>query len=565
MVRLPLEYQEVEYLESTGTQYIELDFGFDPTDKIETKFSITDTRTNDKYIVSPVEWNTNNNRFAMGVHWVYAIGFGGANTSTTKFSPNMNNDGHIHEWHYSNRLFEIVDLGRSKNVSAINFGSTTANLRLFYGYNTNTSGKIASYHHKKADGMEINLIPCYRKPDNKHGMYDTVSKTFYTNSGTGEFLVGNNVYYDTTNLFESRRRILLTTPHLESPTPANPLTFRSNMTTKLKEGKVYFTPIQEGTGDPSPDNVRPILGWDGITVTISKDNVWDEQWELGYYSVFTGLPVANSGYIRCKNRILVKNSKEYCFVHPQNKGDMQILWYDRNDNYISYNTLEGVRAHRVYTSPSSACYVRFYLGLQYGTTYNNDVSVNCNPTNTSYEPYTGTQIAIPFPQTIYGGYVDLVNGEVVEEWHKWVEDGSRAPSYWIWQQDSTNNVYTALFSALPSEYRHNADFGYIEKVKCPTRKYVGINSQARVNSNIISLYRAASGASFAYSFTGAEFADMTKADLQAYLAENPIEAVYILQTPIHHTIDPQVIRPLKGTNTIYSDANGNIEIKFWKH
>ena len=194
MVRIPSEYQEVEWIESTGGQYIDLPFGFDPTDKIETKFSITDSRSTDRYIVSPIEWNTNNNRFAMGVHAVYAVGFGGSTTSTTRLSPNTNNDGHIHEWHYSNRLFEIVDLGRSKDVSAINFGSTTANLRLFYGYSTNTRGKIATYYHKKADGTKVNLIPCYRKSDNEIGMYDTVTKTFFTNQGTGTFLKGGNVY-----------------------------------------------------------------------------------------------------------------------------------------------------------------------------------------------------------------------------------------------------------------------------------------------------------------------------------------------------------------------------------
>ena len=36
-----------------------------------------------------------------------------------------------------------------------------------------------------------NLIPCVRKSDSKPGMYDTVSKTFYTNAGSGEFIVPN--------------------------------------------------------------------------------------------------------------------------------------------------------------------------------------------------------------------------------------------------------------------------------------------------------------------------------------------------------------------------------------
>ena len=35
----------------------------------------------------------------------------------------------------------------------------------------------------------MSLIPCVRRFDNKPGMYDTVSKTFFTNAGTGEFVV----------------------------------------------------------------------------------------------------------------------------------------------------------------------------------------------------------------------------------------------------------------------------------------------------------------------------------------------------------------------------------------
>ena len=38
-----------------------------------------------------------------------------------------------------------------------------------------------------------------------------------------------------------------------------------------------FTPKQEGTGDPSPENVRPISGYDGVTVTQSKDEAQVKQ------------------------------------------------------------------------------------------------------------------------------------------------------------------------------------------------------------------------------------------------------------------------------------------------
>ena len=31
----------------------------------------------------------------------------------------------------------------------------------------------------------------------------------------------------------------------------------------------HITAVQEGTGDPSPDNVRPIVGWDSVTLTYN--------------------------------------------------------------------------------------------------------------------------------------------------------------------------------------------------------------------------------------------------------------------------------------------------------
>ena len=43
------------------------------------------------------------------------------------------------------------------------------------------------------DVLIRNFIPCYRKSDDKPGMYDTVNDTFYTNAGTGEFVVGGDV------------------------------------------------------------------------------------------------------------------------------------------------------------------------------------------------------------------------------------------------------------------------------------------------------------------------------------------------------------------------------------
>lgn len=39
---------------------------------------------------------------------------------------------------------------------------------------------------------------------------------------------------------------------------------------QLEKLAIEFLPKQAGTGDPSPENVRPITGWDSVKITVSK-------------------------------------------------------------------------------------------------------------------------------------------------------------------------------------------------------------------------------------------------------------------------------------------------------
>ena len=196
---LPSAYQEVEYLQSTGTQYIDLPFGFDESDVIDMDASI-DTSENsngDKYMVSPKTWENNaKKRFGLaGVESPSAalgVSFGSVNTNDSKLTPLTTNDGSKYSWHYENRIFSIPDLGLTYDASSATFGGTTANLRLFYGYNANSKGKIYRYTHYKSGVKVIDLIPCYRKSDNVIGMYDIVNDVFYTNNGSGTFIKGND-------------------------------------------------------------------------------------------------------------------------------------------------------------------------------------------------------------------------------------------------------------------------------------------------------------------------------------------------------------------------------------
>lgn len=42
----------------------------------------------------------------------------------------------------------------------------------------------------------------------------------------------------------------------------------------IKHLRVYFSPKQSGSGDPSPENIRPIEGWDAVEVNNSQENLF---------------------------------------------------------------------------------------------------------------------------------------------------------------------------------------------------------------------------------------------------------------------------------------------------
>ena len=77
------------------------------------------------------------------------------------------------------------------------FISTTGEQSFYIG-STNSSNYAENFKCygaklKYQGGLIRNCLPCYRKSDGKNGMYDVITKAFYTNSGTGSFTKGANV------------------------------------------------------------------------------------------------------------------------------------------------------------------------------------------------------------------------------------------------------------------------------------------------------------------------------------------------------------------------------------
>ena len=74
----------------------------------------------------------------------------------------------------------------------------------------------------------------------------------------------------------------------------NPATFTTNLARPLTKFEVPLLPVQSDSGDPSPDNVRPISGWSGVTVTANGQTIL-AAWESVAGVVYGGVLDAAAG------------------------------------------------------------------------------------------------------------------------------------------------------------------------------------------------------------------------------------------------------------------------------
>lgn len=190
--RVPTAYQEVEYIESTGTQYIDTEYKPNFNTKVEADVE--------------VPASASNNCLLFGGRNVYGSQMFETGWNTSK---EMSNDyGAYREFTqtaYDGRMLVVRDkeklLVNGNLVSSVTGASdftSPVNMTLFCW--NQTAGVVASngfkvYSCKVYDnGVPVRyFVPCYRKSDNVIGMYDLVSGTFFINAGTGTFTKGSDV------------------------------------------------------------------------------------------------------------------------------------------------------------------------------------------------------------------------------------------------------------------------------------------------------------------------------------------------------------------------------------
>lgn len=201
--RLPNGYQEVEWIQADGISYIDANIIFMNTTELEVDFQYEDNPIADFGFITGIYAN----EAQLAISKVYGEPTRGYSRSFEINTTVVENDARVyfslqgrHKGILAYKYTKIDDLemGNNNNVPASVIGKKMV---LFAAYQ---SGKI-TYKSKakiyscvvKENGEYIrHLIPCRRLADNVKGMYDIVNDVFYTNAGTGKFLVGVDVHYN---------------------------------------------------------------------------------------------------------------------------------------------------------------------------------------------------------------------------------------------------------------------------------------------------------------------------------------------------------------------------------
>lgn len=351
--------------------------------------------------------------------------------------------------------------------------------------------------------------------------------------------------------------------------------------------KASWEPVQEGSGNPSPENIRPIKGRDSVKVercgknllpfgerieNIYRQQIMTSDDLLLLSKAYAGQKVTLTFSVETQNIVfndavedqLRKRIGFECNGTLADGTETYSLqcWLDNRDGELSKNgrktktvtiTMPELAAGDIKfyaQNIKSGSFVAYGFGIYAGTT---------DPT--TYTPYIGQTNTLTLPETVYGGEVDAVTGEGQKVWKSVALDGTENWNTWGVNKNNTN--VTGFFTYDINDYSN--DGSNIDKILCSTMSNEEKNIWGGKN---IGVGLAGSGSSkyLIYCITTNTLPDTTDdkkavASFKTFLANlyaagTPVQVAYKLATPTPFTATgAQPIPALAGANTILTDAD----------
>ena len=319
-----------------------------------------------------------------------------------------------------------------------------------------------------------------------------------------------------------------------------------------------WTPAQEGSGDPSPENIRPIKGRTEIKVERCGENLLNiKPFDTRIQKGITFEYVPDGG------------------IHIQGTASASAdsptfpVWHLPPGKYYGPNTPTGVSASIVIRRNGSNLWLNtkgifeilagdvtkyWYAIVANGTTLNNTIYPYIVPGTTApttYTPHIGRTNTLTLPETVYGGEVDA-EGKGQETWKMLTLDGTEewklvnryceAAYRDLGIPSSKDDITAAKLSQYADRYIIDDPFANALADKC-----AWVYSSATYPYANLRIKHAAEQSTL----------ENWKAYLAAqYAAGTPVQVCYKLAEPVPFTsTGAQPLPALAGVNTVLTDAD----------
>ena len=338
------------------------------------------------------------------------------------------------------------------------------------------------------------------------------------------------------------------------------VTFEDGEHKHLTSLTATINPKQSGSGDPSPDNVRPISGWGSVNVTRSGKNLLPYPYASsnanktvngvtftvtndGILTV-TGTPTKGTSFTFSKNLIDAIGLKAGDEIYVSTGTAYDTKAYFRL-LYTNPTPMEGITRidvdvkKIVITNDMVTRGLWFELWIPSG---NGSISITVKPmvsfsSDGIYEPYTGTTYHTDLPETVYGGSFDVVNGVLTVD-RAMVDLGTLNWGY--------NSSYEFFYSKINSLKKNG-------NLLCSAYNFVGPKSNEAM-ANVVNGSIATSVTQYA-KIKNTAYTNTTSFKT----AMNGVQLVYELATPQTYQLTPQQVTTLLGTNYIWADS-GDVSV-----
>jgi len=346
---------------------------------------------------------------------------------------------------------------------------------------------------------------------------------------------------------------------------------------------------QAGSGDPSPDNVRPISGLDSVSVWRGGRNLVGTESQKKYGSA--SITSLATGY-RVTALTSIQNSLVYIdigpldafkgktltvssIITPSGLNNPRLFLATVNDNFSARETI----APQLTSSGSATVVVpsdrigHTRLALVFYATSTviaavgdyadfTNLQLELGPVATPYAPYVGQTYPIALPETLYGlpgavDEVDVSGGSGVRR------TGRAIPI----ATDFTAANYYYANGFVRVEWVPYRNFGPVSgKMMC---SHLPTLSPSGGTPNAVGIMSGNTSSRMWFSLSASmlDVTDQTAASdgIAAFLtwlngqiaSGTPLTVVYELAAPVPISIPPTLIPSLPGDNNVYSDAGGD--------